>query len=340
MKTLASTPISVLDLATYPQGGTIPDAFRASRVLAQSAERWGYRRYWVAEHHNLDGVGSSATVVLMGYLAEATSTIRIGSGGIMLPNHAPLVVAEQVGTLESLYPGRIDLGLGRAPGTDPLTMRALRRNTGSRGEDFDEQVAELLSYFAPAQAGQAVKAIPGAGLDVPVWILGSSLYSAHFAAAIGRPYAFASHFAPGDLLEALEIYRREFRPSKALAAPYTMVGVPALAADTDERAEFLATSMYQRFLGIIKGQRFPIPPPVESMESLWTQGERLAVAERMALMVVGGPDRVRAGLGEILEATQADELIVSSDAFRREDRLRSYEVIAAAAGPREKSAPS
>ena len=332
------TPISVLDLATYPQGGTIPDAFRASRALAQGAERWGYNRYWVAEHHNLEGVGSSATVVLMGYLAEGTSTIRIGSGGIMLPNHAPLVVAEQVGTLEALYPGRIDLGLGRAPGTDPLTMRALRRNTGGRGEDFDEQVAELLSYFAPAQPGQAVKAIPGAGMDIPVWILGSSLYSAHFAAAIGRPYAFASHFAPGDLLEAIEIYRREFRPSKALAAPYVMVGVPALAAETDERAEFLATSMYQRFLGIIKGQRFPIPPPVESMDGLWTPGERMAVAERMSLMVVGGPERVRANLRQIVEATKADELIVSSDAFKREDRLRSYEIIAEVAGLREKQA--
>jgi luciferase family oxidoreductase group 1 len=292
----------------------------------------------VAEHHNLEGVGSSATVVLMGYLAEATSTIRIGSGGIMLPNHAPLVVAEQIGTLESLYAGRIDLGLGRAPGTDPLTMRALRRHTGGRGEEFDEQVAELLSYFAPARPGQAVKAIPGAGLDVPVWILGSSTWSAHFAAAIGRPYAFASHFAPGDLLEALEIYRREFKPSAQLDKPHVMVGVPALAAESDERAEFLATSMYQRFLGIIKGQRFPIPPPVESMEGVWTQGERLAVAERMALMVVGGPERVRAGLEQIVEATQADELIVASDAFRREDRLRSYEIIAEVAGLRAKSA--
>lgn len=338
MKTLASTPISVLDLATYPQGGTIAEAFRGSRALAQAAERWGYNRYWVAEHHNLEGVGSSATVVLMGYLAEATSTIRIGSGGIMLPNHAPLVVAEQIGTLESLYAGRIDLGLGRAPGTDPLTMRALRRNKGGPGEDFDEQVAELLSYLAPVRPGQAVKAIPGAGLDVPVWILGSSTWSAHFAAAIGRPYAFASHFAPGDLLEALEIYRREFKPSAQLDKPYVMVGVPALAAESDERAEFLATSMYQRFLGIIKGQRFPIPPPVESMEGVWTHGERLAVAERMALMVVGGPERVRAGLEQIVEATQADELIVASDAFRREDRLRSYEIIAEVAGLRTKGA--
>jgi luciferase family oxidoreductase group 1 len=339
MKTLDKTPISVLDLATYPQGGTIAEAFRASRALAQSAERWGYRRYWVAEHHNLDGVGSSATVVLMGYIAEGTSTIRVGSGGIMLPNHAPLIVAEQIGTLESLYSGRIDLGLGRAPGTDQVTMRALRRNIGGRGEEFDEQVAELLSYFAPSRPGQAVRAIPGEGLDIPVWILGSSLYSAHFAAAIGRPYAFASHFAPGDLLEALEIYRREFRPSAALKEPYVMVGVPALAADTDDHAEYLATSMYQRFLGIIKGQRMPIPPPVASMDAVWSPGERLAVAERMALMVVGGPERVRAGLQQIVDATQADELIVSSDAFRKEDRLKSYEIIAGAAGlNREKQA--
>ncbi len=330
MKKLADTPLSVLDLATYSQGGTIAQAFQTSRELAQGAERWGYNRYWVAEHHNLEGVASSATVVIMGYLADHTKTIRIGSGGIMLPNHAPLVVAEQVGTLESLHPGRIDLGLGRAPGTDPLTMRALRR--GGRGEEFDAQVAELLSYFAPAQPHQAVKAIPGAGIDVPVWILGSSLWSAHFAAAIGRPYAFASHFAPGDLMEAIEIYRREFKPSPQLAAPYVMVGVPALAAETDERAEFLATSMYQRFLGIIRNDRRALPPPVENMDAVWSPGERMAVAERMALMVVGGPERVAANLQEIIRATEADELIISSDAFKREDRLRSHELIAQAAG--------
>jgi luciferase family oxidoreductase group 1 len=330
MKNLADTPISVLDLATYPQGGTIAHALQTSRELAQGAERWGYKRYWVAEHHNLEGVASSATVVIMGYLADHTKTIRIGSGGIMLPNHAPLVVAEQIGTLESLHPGRIDLGLGRAPGTDPVTMRALRR--GGRGEEFDVQVAELLSYFAPAQPHQAVKAIPGAGIDVPLWILGSSLWSAHFAAAIGRPYAFASHFAPGDLMEALEIYRNEFKPSKQLDKPHVMVGVPALAADTDEKAEFLATSMYQRFLGIIRNTRAPLPPPVENMDSVWSPGERLAVAERMALMVVGGPERVATNLQEIVRATDADELIISSDAFERADRLRSYEIIAQAAG--------
>jgi len=213
--------------------------------------------------------------VLMGYLAEATTTIRIGSGGIMLPNHAPFIVAEQIGTLESIYPRRIDLGLGRAPGTDPLTMRALRRH--STGAEFDREVLELMSYFAPLQEGQKVKAIPGAGLEIPIWILGSSTYSAHLAAALGLPYAFASHFAPGDLLEALAIYRREFKPSPALAEPYVMVGVPAMAADTDEHAEFLATSMYQRSLGIVRGQRAALLPPVESMEGRWSPGEQMAL---------------------------------------------------------------
>ena len=329
MKKLSATPLSILDLVTYPEGGALAEAFAASRELARHAERLGYKRYWVAEHHNLEGIASSATVVLMGYLAANTETIRVGSGGIMLPNHAPLVVAEQIGTLESIYPGRIDLGLGRAPGTDPLTMRALRRH--STGADFDANVAELVSYFAPAKPGQAVRAIPGAGLDVPVWILGSSLYSAHLAAAIGRPYAFASHFAPGDLLEALAVYRAEFQPSEALREPHVMVGVPVLAAESDERAEHLATTMYQRSLGILRGQRTALLPPVDTMEGRWTPGERLAVAERMALMVVGGPARVAAGLQEIIDLTQADELILVSDAWERAARMRSYEIIAAAA---------
>jgi luciferase family oxidoreductase group 1 len=330
MKQLATTPLSVLDLVTYADGTPLAEAFKNSRRLAQCTERWGYRRYWVAEHHNLEGIASSATVVLMGYLAEATATIRIGSGGIMLPNHAPFIVAEQVGTLESIYPGRIDLGLGRAPGTDPLTMRALRRH--STGADFDREVLELMSYFAPLQEGQKVKAIPGAGLEIPIWILGSSTYSAHLAAAIGRPYAFASHFAPGDLMEALAIYRREFKPSPSLAQPHVMVGVPAMAAETDERAEFLATSMYLRSLGIIRGQRAALLPPVESMEGRWSPGEQMAMAERMALMVVGGPARVREALQQIIDATQADELIIVSDAYRPEDRLRSFDIIAEAAG--------
>ena len=330
MKSLATTPLSILDLVTYPEGGSIPDAFRNSCALAQCAERWGYRRYWVAEHHNLEGIASAATVVLMGFLAGKTKTIRIGSGGIMLPNHAPFIVAEQVGTLESLYPKRIDLGLGRAPGTDPLTMRALRRH--STGADFDANVAELVSYFAPEQPGQKVKAIPGAGLDIPIWILGSSTYSAHLAAAIGRPYAFASHFAPGELMESLDIYRREFKPSAALAQPHVMVGVPAMAAETDARAEYLATSMYLRSLGIVRGQRAALLPPVESMDGLWNEAEKYALAERMALMVVGGPERIKAGLQEIIDATQADELILVSDAYRAEDRRRSFDLIAEAAG--------
>jgi luciferase family oxidoreductase group 1 len=330
MKKIESTPLSVLDLVTYPEGGDVAEAFRASRELARHAERLGYSRYWIAEHHNLEGIASSATVVLMGYIAGSTSTIRVGSGGIMLPNHAPFIVAEQVGTLESIYPGRIDLGLGRAPGTDPLTMRALRRH--STGADFDVNVAELLSYFAPPQPGQAVRAIPGAGIDVPVWILGSSLYSAHLAARIGRPYAFASHFAPGDLLEALDIYRAEFRPSPALDRPRAMVGVPVVAAATDAEAERLATSMYLRTLGILRGARAGLQPPVESMDGLWSHGEQLAVAERMALMVVGGPERVREGLQRIIDATQADELILVSEAWDRAARLASYEVIARVAG--------
>ena len=324
------TPLSILDLVTYPDGGDVGEAFRASRELARHAEGLGYSRYWIAEHHNLEGIASSATVVLMGYIAANTATIRVGSGGIMLPNHAPIVVAEQVGTLESIYPGRIDLGLGRAPGTDPLTMRALRRH--STGADFDVNVAELLAYFAPLQAGQAVRAIPGAGIDVPVWILGSSLYSAHLAAKIGRPYAFASHFAPGDLMEALDIYRAEFRPSAALDRPRTMVGVPIVAADTDAEAERLATSMYLRSLGILRGTRAGLQPPVDSMDGLWSHAEQLAVAERMALMVVGGRERVREGLRQILDATRADELILVSETWERAARLRSYEIIAEVAG--------
>jgi luciferase family oxidoreductase group 1 len=330
MKQLEGTALSILDLVTYPVGGSIPEAMAFSRELARRGESWGYQRYWVAEHHNLEGIASSATVVLMGYLASHTSSIRIGSGGIMLPNHAPFIVAEQIGTLESLYPGRIDLGLGRAPGTDPLTMRALRR--GGREEDFGVLIEELESYFAPLAEGQAVRAIPGAGIDVPIWILGSSLYSAHLAARIGRPYAFASHFAPGDLMEALAIYRAEFRASKHLDRPHVMVGVPAMAADDDDTAEYLATSMYLRTLGILRGSRAAIQPPVRDMDAVWNERERLAVAARMALFVVGGPERVRDGLQQIIDHTQADEIILVSDAYRREDRLRSFEILANVAG--------
>ena len=330
MTDLSRVPFSVLDLVSYPEGGDLREAFAASGELARHVERLGFHRYWIAEHHNLDGIASSATTVVMGYIAGATSRIRVGSGGIMLPNHAPIVVAEQVGTLASLYPGRIDLGLGRAPGTDPVTMRALRRH--SDGFDFDRDVAELVSYFEPARPGQAVRAIPGAGIDVPVWILGSSLYSAHLAARIGRPYAFASHFAPADLLEALDVYRAEFRPSKDLDRPRVMVGVPVVAAESDLEAERLATTLYLRSLGILRGQRAALQPPVDSMEGLWSPAEQLAVAERMALMVVGGRERVREGLTQIVAATGADELILVSETWDRNARLRSYSVIAEAAG--------
>jgi luciferase family oxidoreductase group 1 len=327
-KPLKQIPLSILDLVTYPEGGTMGEAFEASRDLARHAEKHGYHRYWIAEHHNLEGIASAATVVLMGYIAANTSTIRVGSGGIMLPNHAPFIVAEQIGTLESMYPGRIDLGLGRAPGTDPLTMRALRRH--STGADFDVEVAELLSYFAPEKPGQAVKAIPGAGIDVPVWILGSSLYSAHLAAAIGRPYAFASHFAPGDLIEAIAIYRREFKPSAALAEPRVMVGVPIVAAESNERAQFLSTTMIQRSLGILRGKRSALLPPVESVAV--SPPEQMAIAERMALFVVGGPREIADGLAQILAATDADELILVSETYDRADRLESLRIIAEVKG--------
>jgi luciferase family oxidoreductase group 1 len=325
-KPLKEIPLSILDLVCYPEGGTINEAFEASKALARHAEALGYHRYWIAEHHNLEGIASSATVVLMGYIAGATTKIRVGSGGIMLPNHAPFIVAEQIGTLEAMYPGRIDLGLGRAPGTDPLTMRALRRH--STGADFDKEVAELVSYLAPAQPDQAVKAIPGAGTDVPVWILGSSLYSAHLAAAIGRPYAFASHFAPGDLLEAITIYRREFKPSTALSEPRVMVGVPIVAAESDERAQFLSTTMIQRSLGILRGKRSALLPPVESVTA--SAPERMALQERMALFVVGSPRRVVEGLEQIVAATEADELILVSETYDRADRLESLRLIMAA----------
>jgi luciferase family oxidoreductase group 1 len=323
-KKLRDTPFSILDLVTYPEGGGLGEAFAASRDLARHAEKLGYLRYWIAEHHNLEGIASAATVVLMGYIAGETATIRVGSGGIMLPNHAPFIVAEQIGTLEALYPGRIDLGLGRAPGTDPLTMRALRRH--STGADFDADVAELVGFLAPAAPDQAVKAIPGAGTSVPVWILGSSLYSAHLAAAIGRPYAFASHFAPGDLLEALEVYRREFRPSAALERPHVMVGVPVVAAASDDQAQFLSTTMILRSLGILRGKRSALLPPVAQVEA--GVHERAALAERMALFVVGGPARVAVGLQQILEATQADELILVSETYDRAARLESFRILA------------
>lgn len=321
-------PISILDLAMYPEGKTIADAFQATRELAQLAEKWGYTRYWLAEHHNLEGIASSATAVLIGFVAAHTQTIRVGSGGIMLPNHAPLMVAEQFGTLATLYPGRIDLGLGRAPGSDQATMRAMRKEAAAFPMDFAELIDELLYYFAPASAGQKIKAIPGAGLDIPLWILGSSLYSARLAARLGRPYAFAGHFAPQEMLQAVRLYRAEFRPSPQLKEPKVMVGVAAVAAETDEHAEYLATSLYQRILTLIRGHLKPAPAPVTSMQGLWSPQEEYAVRQMTSTMVVGSPRKVEAGLRHLIESTGADELIITSDLYQHEDRLKSFEMIA------------
>ncbi|RYF49572.1 MAG: LLM class flavin-dependent oxidoreductase [Cytophagaceae bacterium] len=325
-----NTRLSVLDLVIYPEGKTIREAFHASRELALHAEKLGYTRYWMAEHHNLEGIASAATSILIGYIAENTSTIRVGSGGIMLPNHSPLVIAEQFGTLATLYPGRIDLGLGRAPGTDQVTMRALRRDSGMNGDDFAELIAELSYYFAPAEPGQKLKAIPGAGVDVPLYILGSSLYSARLSALLGRPYAFAGHFAPAMMHDAFAMYRREFRPSSVLEKPYVMVGVGVVAAPTDEEADYLATSLYQRFLSLIRGQLRRSEPPVKSMDGLWTRQEEDAVKSMMKTLIVGGPDKVRAGLESLQKSTGADEFVITSDLYEHSHRLRSYEIIAEA----------
>ncbi len=321
------TPISILDLSPIRRGSTAGEALRDSLDLARHAERWGYRRYWVAEHHNIPGVASSATAVVIGHIAGGTSRIRVGSGGIMLPNHAPLVIAEQFGTLESLYPGRIDLGLGRAPGGDQRTALALRRYL--KGADtFPQDLEELRGYFRRSEPGQAVRAVPGEGLDVPIWLLGSSDFGARLAAELGLPFAFASHFAPDYLLAALSIYRENFRPSEALRAPYVMVGVNAFAADTDEDAERLFTSLQQAFLNLIRGKPGPLQPPVESMEGRWSPAERAQVGRMTRVSVVGSPETVRRGLEAVIEATAADELMLTGQIHDHEARLRSFEILA------------
>jgi luciferase family oxidoreductase group 1 len=327
-------PLSVLDLAPIVEGSDAATALRCSLDLAQHAEAWGYRRYWVAEHHNMDGVASSATAVLVGHIAGGTRTIRVGSGGVMLPNHAPLVIAEQFGTLATLYPGRIDLGLGRAPGTDRMTMRALRRHlaSGDEQDSFPRDVLELQSYLAD-NPGQAVRAIPGIGTRVPIWLLGSSLYSAQLAAYLGLPFAFASHFAPELLLQALEVYRAAFRPSAEWPAPHAMVGVNVVAADSDDEAAFLFTSIQQRFLGMQRGQRGPLPKPIdpEVMETMWTPQEKAGVQGMLAAAAVGSPQSVRQQLQSIVAQTAADELIVGGAIHDHAARLRSYQLLAATA---------
>jgi luciferase family oxidoreductase group 1 len=333
MKTLAETRLSILDLAPIAEGKTISDSFRNMVDLAQHAEALGYHRFWLAEHHNLEGIASAATSILIGHVASATKTIRVGSGGIMLPNHAPLVIAEQFGTLEVLYPGRIDLGLGRAPGTDPLTMRALRRDHTDKNVDMSEQVQELMYYFSPPQPGQRVRAVPGAGLKVPLWLLGSSLYSAQLAAALGLPYAFAGHFAPDMMMQALDLYRVGFQPSEYLEKPYLMVGVQVVAADSTEKAQRLATTNYQRFLGIVRNERVAMKPPVslEEMNQIWRPGEKEIVQRMLRTAVIGGPDEVYSGLTKLVQETGADELMIVSDAYDHSDRLRSFQLIQQAA---------
>jgi luciferase family oxidoreductase group 1 len=323
---LTSTPLSILDLAHLRQGGTAEEAFRNARALAQRAESLGYRRFWLAEHHNISGVACSATSVLIGYVANATSTIRVGSGGIMLPNHAPLAIAEQFGTLESLFPGRIDLGLGRAPGGDWDAARALRGSVPGTGEDFPALLEELRRYLGEPQPAQRVHAYPGEGTRVPIWLLGSSDFSARLAGQLGLPFAFAAHFQPGPLLPALHIYRSSFRPSPVLDRPYVMVGIPILVADSDEEAQFLATTPIQMFLNLIRGVPGPLPPPNKSLE--WTLEERQMVAAKFGAAIFGAPESVAARLDAFLEQTQADELMVVTNTYNFQDRLRSYELLA------------
>jgi luciferase family oxidoreductase group 1 len=331
---MINAPLSILDLAPITDGGDAARALRNSLDLAQHAEGWGYRRYWVAEHHNMDGVASSATAVLVGYIAGATKTIRVGSGGVMLPNHAPLVIAEQFGTLATLYPGRIDLGIGRAPGTDRLTMRALRRHLAASDEEegFPRDVQELQAYLGDGGPDQPVRAIPGTGTRVPVWLLGSSLYSAQLAAYLGLPFAFASHFAPDMLLQALQVYRSTYRPSAEWPRPHAMVGVNVIAAESDDEAAWLFTSLQQRFLGMQRGQRGPLPRPIDPalLESMWTAQEKHGVQRMLAATAVGSPQGVRRQLDAIVEQTAADELIVAGAIHDHAARLRSYELLAAA----------
>ena len=331
---MPTIPLSVLDLAPIVQGADAAQAFRHSLDLAQHAERWGYRRFWLAEHHNIPGVASAATSVVIAHVAAGTSTIRVGAGGIMLPNHSPLVIAEQFGTLASLHPGRIDLGLGRAPGGDQVTSRALRRDP-SAADTFPQDVLELMSYFDPPVPGQLVRAVPGAGLDVPVWILGSSLFGAQLAAALGLPFAFASHFAPGMMEQAIDVYRSGFEPADrpgALERSHVMLGVNVIAADTDDEARLLFTSLQQAFVSLRRGRPGLLPPPFANYEATLAPADRFTLQQVLSASVVGSPDAVRRGLADFAARTGADELMVASQLFDHDARLRSYEIAAEVSG--------
>ncbi|MCG3089735.1 LLM class flavin-dependent oxidoreductase [Sporosarcina cyprini] len=322
-------PFSILDLAMINEGSDAAQSFKNTVDLAQHAERWGFNRYWLAEHHNMQGVASSATSIIIGHVAGATKTMRVGSGGVMLPNHAPLVIAEQFGTLEAMYPGRIDLGLGRAPGSDQATAYALRRTLHSSGEDFPEQLAELRGYFEYNPTAR-VRAVPGEGQDIPIWLLGSSGFSAQLAAELGLPFSFASHFAPAYLMQALQLYHQRFKPSKDLSEPYVMLGVNVIAADTDEKAHYLATSYMQQFLNIRKGVTGKFKPPHEDPDAAFDEYEKAAIEELLGWpsTIVGSPDTVKRKLEAFLQTTKANELIISSGIYHHADRLRSYEILA------------
>jgi luciferase family oxidoreductase group 1 len=323
-------PFSVLDLAPIVEGGSVADALQRSLELARHVEGLGFRRFWLAEHHNMPGIASAATSVVIGHVAAGTSTIRVGSGGIMLPNHAPLVIAEQFGTLAALFPGRIDLGLGRAPGTDQLTARALRRGKADTSDAFPQDVIELQAYFNPSQPDQVVRAVPGAGTDLPIWLLGSSLFSAQLAATLGLPFAFASHFAPDLLEQALEFYRTEFRPSRALKQSYAMACIGVYAGATDAEARRLFTSQQQAFLNLRRGQPGLLPRPVESMEGRWTPMERAMVMNAFREGIVGSRDTVRVGIKAFLERTGIDELMVTAAIHDQSARLESFSLVAQA----------
>ncbi len=321
-------PLSVLDLSPIVQGGSPTQSLKASRGLAAAAERLGYQRYWLAEHHNMTGIASAATAVALAYVGEGTSTIRLGAGGVMLPNHAPLIIAEQFGTLEAMYPGRVDLGVGRAPGTDQLTARALRRNLAGGADQFPQDVLELLAFLREPVPNQAIRAVPGSGSNVPVWVLGSSLFGAQLAAALGLPFAFASHFAPQMMEQAAEIYRREFEPSEYLAKPHLMLALNVVAAETDAEAKLLFSSLQQAFINLHRGQPGPLPPPREDPDGLFAG--TMGPGSPLSKAVVGGPETVRAGLEQFVARHRPDEIIVTAQIFDQAKRIRSLELVAQA----------
>ena len=322
-------PFSVLDLSPVPMGSTVRDALHNTLDLARHAETWGYHRYWLAEHHSMPGIASAATSIVIGHVASGTRTIRVGAGGVMLPNHSPLVIAEQFGTLESLFPGRIDLGVGRAPGSDQVTARALRRNLSTDPNEFPQDVLELMDYFAPAEPGHRVIAVPGAGLKVPLYILGSSLFGAQVAAALGLPFAFASHFAPAAMMEAIDIYRSRFRPSVQLSRPYVMLGFNVFAADSDQEASFLATSMQQAFVNLRSGMPTALPAPIEGYEDRLPVQSKMLLKDVLACSAIGSPGTARSALSAFIARTRPDELIITSQIFDHAARLHSFEIAAA-----------